>query len=443
MVADTIYALSSGAGLAGVAVVRLSGPAADEVLAALGVTDLPDPRYATLRALAAGGVPIDRALVLRFPGPGSFTGEDVAELHVHGGRAVLSGLFDAIAATGLVRMAEPGEFTRRAFENGKLDLTAAEGLADLVAAQTGAQRRLALRQYDGTLADLYEGWRARLIDLMGHAEAEIDFSDEELPDGLKYQTDARVDALRNEIAAHLGDADRGEHIRGGFPIVILGAPNVGKSSIINILSSREIAIVSEVAGTTRDVIEVQLDLGGYAVTISDTAGIRAAGDEIEAEGVRRAEARAADAALRLVVVDATSEAIPDRVRPLITDNAVVIRNKIDLLDGVPARSQVPNGARTVDVSAATGEGLDALMGLLRKEVSSRLGGQEGALPTRRRHRDALAEAVAALSHVADAAYPELAAEDVRVALRALGKITGCVDIDEVLDTVFRDFCIGK
>jgi tRNA modification GTPase len=441
---DTIYALSSGAGAAGVAVVRLSGPAADAVLADLGASDLPPPRRAALRTLVSvGGDTIDRALVLRFPGPTSFTGDDVVELHVHGGRAVLDTLFEAIAATGRARHAEPGEFTRRAFENGKLDLTAAEGLSDLVAAQTDAQRRLALRQYDGSLANLYEGWRARLVDLMGHAEAEIDFSDEELPDGLKSRTDIRIGELREEIAAHLDDATRGEQIRDGFPVAIVGAPNVGKSSIINILTDRDVAIVSDIAGTTRDVIEVRLDLGGYAVTISDTAGIRAAGDRIEAEGVRRAEARAAEAALTLVVLDATSDGIPDRIGPLIAENAIVVRNKIDLLDGAPARDPLPAGVPSVDVSAVTGDGFDRLMDLLRDETWSRLDGREGALPTRRRHRDALDEAVAALSHAVDAAYPELAAEDVRVALRALGRITGRVDIDEVLDTVFRDFCIGK
>ena len=444
MSGDTIYALSSGAGAAGVAVVRLSGPAADAVLADLGASDLPPPRRAALRTLVSvGGDTIDRALVLRFPGPTSFTGDDVVELHVHGGRAVLDTLCEAIAATGRARHAEPGEFTRRAFENGKLDLTAAEGLSDLVAAQTDAQRRLALRQYDGSLANLYEGWRARLVDLMGHAEAEIDFSDEELPDGLKSRTDTRIGELRGEIAAHLDDATRGEQIRDGFPVAIVGAPNVGKSSIINMLTDRDVAIVSDIAGTTRDVIEVRLDLGGYAVTISDTAGIRAAGDRIEAEGVRRAEARAAEAALTLVVLDATSDGIPDRIGPLIAENAIVVRNKIDLLDGAPARDPLPAGVPSVDVSAVTGEGFDRLMYLLRDETGSRLDGREGALPTRRRHRDALDEAVAALSHAGDAAYPELAAEDVRVALRALGRITGRVDIDEVLDTVFRDFCIGK
>ena len=443
--ADTIYALSSGAGLAGVSVVRVSGPNADAVLTALGVPVLPEARYVALHKLTSGpgGAVLDQALVLRFPAPNSFTGEDVAELHVHGGRAVLAAVFDAISGTGLARHAEPGDFTRRAFENGKLDLTAAEGLADLVAAQTDAQRRLALRQYDGVLANLYEGWRARLIDLMGHAEAEIDFSDEELPDGMRAATEERIAVLNAEITQHIVGADRGEHIRSGFPIVILGAPNVGKSSIINHLAQREAAIVSETAGTTRDVIEVQLNLGGFAVTLSDTAGIREASDAIEAEGVRRAEQRAEDAALRLVVLDATDGTLPEKVRALIAGDCLVVVNKADLLRGKYAAPGLPEGIVPILVSAETGDGLDGLLDRLTGEVHDRLGASEAPLPTRRRHRDALGEASTALAHVPDAAYPELAAEDVRVALRALGRITGRVDIDDILDTVFRDFCIGK
>jgi tRNA modification GTPase len=443
MGADTIYALSSGAGLAGVSVVRISGPYADALLTSLGVSPLPDARYAALHKLDGDGPTIDQALVLRFPAPGSFTGEDVAELHVHGGRAVLAAVFEAISATGLARHAEPGEFTRRAFENGKLDLTAAEGLADLVAAQTDAQRRLALRQYDGALADLYEGWRQRLVDLMGYAEAEIDFSDEELPEGLKVATVGRIASLNAEIAQHIVGADRGEHIRSGFPIVILGAPNVGKSSILNYLAQRDVAIISEVAGTTRDVIEVQLNLGGFAVTISDTAGLREASDDIEAEGVRRAEQRAEDAALRLVVLDATDGTPAERVRAQITDGALVVVNKTDLLDGEYTPPDLPAGTAPILVSAETGAGLGDLLARLTDHVRDRLDTTEAPLPTRQRHREALAEANTALSNVSDAAYPELAAEDVRVALRALGRITGRVDIDEILDTVFRDFCIGK
>lgn len=440
----TIYALSSGAGIAGVAVVRVSGPGADGILTALGVAPLPAPRYAALHNIMGPGNSgaIDRALVVRFPAPASFTGEDVAEVHVHGGPAVLEALFDAIAATGLARLAEAGEFTRRAFENGKLDLTAAEGLADLVAARTDAQRRQALRQYDGALADLYEGWRARLIAVLGNAEAEIDFSDEELPDDLKAQVAGDIFCICGEIRAHLESAERGEAVRSGFQIAIVGAPNAGKSSLLNRLAARDVAIVSEQAGTTRDVIEVQMNLGGYAVTLSDTAGIRDAGDGIEGEGVRRAEARAAEAALRLVVLDGSETRVPERITGLIDPDAVVAVNKSDLAGGdIPAGLGL--GEDALAVSAKTGTGIDALLARLAAAVAARVAVSESVAPTRRRHRDALTEAVEALDRAGAAAYPELAAEDVRLALRALGRITGRVDIDEILDVVFREFCIGK
>ncbi len=445
MTRDTIFALSSGAGLAGVAVVRISGPNADPLLSALGVAPLPDPRNAALQHIGRGddGEPIDQALVLRFPAPGSFTGEDVAELHVHGGAAVLEALFAAIYDTGLGRLAEPGEFTRRAFENGKLDLTAAEGLGDLVAARTDAQRRLALRQYDGSLSDLYEGWRARLVGLMGYTEVEIDFSDEELPDGLSDRTRRDIAAVYKEIIQHVVGSERGEHIRTGFPIVILGAPNVGKSTLLNCLAKRDAAIVSETAGTTRDVIEVQMNLGGFAVTLTDTAGIRDATDAVETEGVRRAEARARDAALKLVVLDASAAEVPEPVRALIDDDTLIVANKADLLSGPYEAPTVLGDGEVHGVSAVNGDGLEGLMARLADMVRERLSGAEGPLPTRQRHQDALNTAAEALARVEAAAYPELAAEDVRMALGALGRITGRVDIDEVLDTVFQDFCIGK
>ena len=334
-VRDTIYALSSGAGAAGVAVIRISGPATDKVLQMLGVTELPAARYAALHKIVSPktGDVLDQALVLRFPGPGSFTGEDIAELHIHGGDAVLASVFEALRASDMARMAENGEFTRRAFENGKLDLTSAEAIGDLVAARTDEQRKLALRQYDGDLATLYDGWRKELIDVLGYAEAEIDFSDEELPEALHKQVVQRINVIKQAVVKHSNTALLGERIRSGFPISIIGAPNVGKSSLLNALAKRDVAIVSSMAGTTRDVIEVEMNLGGYAVSISDTAGIRDSMDKIEAEGVRRAEARAADAALRLVVVEAGNMGIPDRVSALMDRDTIVLRNKIDLIGG--------------------------------------------------------------------------------------------------------------
>ena len=442
---ETIYALSSGAGVAGVAVVRLSGPQCDAILAALGMTRLPVARYAEIHNILYPRTLeiLDNALILRFPAPGSFTGEDVAELHLHGGDAVLAAVFGALEATGLARMAEPGEFTRRAFENGKLDLTAAEAIGDLIAARTEEQRKLALRQYDGELAVLYDGWRAQLIDLLGYAEAGIDFSDEELPEGLEGEVVARINHIKQGVVRHSSVELLGEQIRIGFPISILGAPNVGKSSLMNALARRDVAIVSEIAGTTRDVIEVQMNLGGFAVMISDTAGIRESTDQVEAEGVRRAESRARDAALKLIVVDARFADIPERVRALIDEDTIVVRNKMDLLETIPDNLQMEGALTTVPISVRTGEGIEDLISVLGDCVKVRLSAHEGAVPTRQRHRDALKATVEALERATVGELPELVAEDIRLAARALGRITGRVDIDEILDTVFRDFCIGK
>lgn len=445
MVRETIYALSSGAGAAGVAVVRISGPQTDSVLNALGVSELPAARHAVLRNILCPVTreTLDKGLILRFPGPSSFTGEDVAELHIHGGEAVLLAVFGALETTGLARMAEHGEFTRRAFENGKLDLTAAEAIGDLVAARTEEQRKLALRQYDGDLAELYDGWRQALIDLLGYAEAGIDFSDEELPAALQEDVRGRINHIKQEVVNHSNTSLLGEQIRSGFPISILGAPNVGKSSLMNALARREVAIVSEVAGTTRDVIEVQMNLAGFAVTISDTAGIRESADQIEAEGVRRAETRGRQAALKLIVLDAGQPDIPDRVRALIDEDTIVLVNKMDLHDRVPEIPGMSAASAVMKISVKTGAGIGDLVAALEAGVKARLSGHEGPVATRQRHREALKEAVEALERASAGELPELVAEDIRLAARALGRITGRIDIDEILDTVFRDFCIGK
>jgi len=429
---DTIFALASGAGRAGVAVVRLSGPKAGAVLAALA-GELPPPRTAVLRSIAHYGALIDRALLLWFPTPRSFTGEDVAELHVHGGRAVREALFAALMEQGL-RPAEPGEFSRRAVENGRLDLTRAEAIADLVEAQTQGQRLQALRQHDGALAELYEGWRSQLIMGVGRAEAAIDFSD----DGVG---EAEFDAARSvaaqvgqQIRAHLDDAGRGEALREGVRLAIIGPPNAGKSSLLNMLARRDVAIVSDIAGTTRDVIEVQLDLGGVLVIAADTAGLRDSSDLIEAEGVRRALGRAREAHLTLLLQDGNAAA-PRAAIPADVTPDFIVWNKADLAphDGI-------------SISLKTGAGVPALLEMLQLKVQQKFAGQNGeeapAL-TRARHRTALAEALAALDHAAQGAAPELLAEDMRLAMRAVGLITGRVDVEEVLDFVFRDFCIGK
>jgi tRNA modification GTPase len=434
----TIFALASGAGRAAVALLRLSGPGTAGVVAALAGS-LPPPRHASLRRLRDPRTAelLDQALVLWFPGPASYTGEDSAELHLHGGPAVIAGVAEALVAAG-ARPAEPGEFTRRAFLNGRMDLTAAEGIADLIAAETAAQRRQALRQAGGALATLYGGWAARLTSLLARQEAFIEFEDEDLPAGLDDAVALAGAALRAEIAAHLADAGRGERLREGLLVAILGAPNAGKSSLLNALAGREAAIVSARAGTTRDVVEVRLDLAGVPVTLADTAGLREAADEIEAEGVRRARRRAEEADL-VIAVFATDRVPDPETLAWVRPGALVLANKLDL---APAPAGI-GGVVPLGVSSRTGAGLDALRARLAEEAAARAGLAAEATLTRPRHRAALAEAAGWLAELDTAPLPELRAEALRVALRAIGRITGRVGVEAVLDAVFGEFCIGK
>ena len=444
-VRETIFAQSSGAGRAGIAVIRISGPVAGAALRALGCA-VPMARRATRARLTdpATGETLDEALIVWFPAPASFTGEDVAELHLHGGRAVIAGVINALSRLSETRPAEPGEFTRRAFENGKLDLTAAEGLADLIEAETEAQRRQALRQSEGTLATLYESWRARLTQSLAHFEAAIDFADEDLPTSMERVALDTVTAVAAEIGNHLKDDGRGERLREGLSVAIVGAPNVGKSSLLNALSRREAAIVAATAGTTRDIVEVHLDLSGLPVTIADTAGLREidpiAGDPVEAEGVRRALKRSQSADLRIVVFDLADTGNLES-RAHIDENAIVAVNKIDIASGkVPGEIE---GARTLAISALTGKGIPELLERLTEEVSRRLAVSGAPALTRVRHRLALEDCREALGRASTGASAELVAEDVRLAARALGRITGRVDVEDLLDIIFRDFCIGK
>ena len=433
--ADTIFAVASGAGQAAVAVLRLSGPHAGAVLDALAGRR-PVPRLAALRPLrdAEGGV-LDRALVLWFPAPARYTGEDSAELHLHGGRAVVQGVAAALVAAG-ARPAEPGEFTRRAFLNGRMDLLAAEAVADLVEAETEAQRKQALAQLGGALGDIYRGWAARLTRMLAWQEALIDFPDEDLPDSVVAEGARDLAGLTAEIAAHLDDGHRGEKLRDGLVFAIAGPPNAGKSTLINALAERDVAIVSPLAGTTRDVLEVRVVLGGVPVTLLDTAGLREASDPIEQEGVRRARARAAMADLVIEVRGAAADeagsaeaALPGSARRL------VVQNKADLVEARPAD--------VLWVSALTGDGLPALRQRL-ADAAHELAGLAGppAL-TRARHRAALTAALARLQQAAQAALPELRGEDLRAALYEMGRITGQVGAEAVLDAVFGQFCIGK
>jgi tRNA modification GTPase len=444
---DTIFAIASGAGRAAIAVMRISGPDSAAMLRALGGR-LPPPRHASLRRLRdAAGEVLDHALVLWLPAPASYTGEDAAELHLHGGRAVIEGVADALVALG-ARPAEPGEFTRRAFLNGRMDLIEAEAVGDLVEAETSAQRMQALRQLDGALGGTYRDWAGRLRVLLAQQEALIDFPDEDLPPETETLALAELAVLTREMAAHLDDGRRGERLREGLVFAVTGPPNVGKSSLVNALAERDVAIVAATPGTTRDALEARVVLGGVPVTLVDTAGLRETQDAIEAEGVRRARARAAVADLVIVVGEAgelgkaTPTATPppsrgggvvDAASP--TTLTVLIANKTDLGGTIPPDA--------IGISVRTGAGMDSLRARLIAEARA-LTDSAGPPPlTRARHRAALLEAAARLVSAADADLPELRAEDLRLALRALGRITGQIGVEDLLDTIFRHFCIGK
>jgi len=482
---DTIYALSSGRPPAAIAVVRISGARAGDALKMLA-GKIPEPRKATLaRIRGRDGAIIDDALALWFPGPRSETGEDVVELQLHGGRAVVAAVFDALAQIEGLRPAEAGEFTRRAFENGKLDLTAVEGLADLVMAETEGQRRQAFRQMSGALGQRVENWRAQLIQALALIEARIDFSDEaDVPQDLVRPALQIARTLEADIGSVLADDGRGERLREGLVVAIAGPPNAGKSTLLNRIAKRDAAIVSPYAGTTRDVIEVHLDLGGLPVTLLDTAGIRETDDPVEREGVMRARRRASEADLVLWVVDAnvrtTDGHFPEVGSDSRTRAAWLIRNKIDLYQADKQRNEhlnqnkrmnepmlhtnetlknmVNNGLTdrsefkfklnesVFDVSAVTGAGFEILLKQLGRHATDFLSGAESALVTRERHRQALASAQAALRRAVApdmASREDLLAEELRAAGHALGRLTGRVDVEDVLDVIFRDFCIGK
>ncbi len=436
---DTIYALATPPGKSGVAVVRVSGPEAETGLMKLCAKKL-KIREAALRTLIhpVSQETIDRALVLLFKAPASFTGEDVAEYHLHGGRAVIDSMLDALSQLEGHRLAEPGEFTRRAFENGRMDLTAAEAIADLINAETSLQKEQALQQMGGALADLYQGWTNELAHHLAHVEADIDFPDEDLPGGVVDAVRPKLENIKREIADHLSDNRRGEILRDGVQVAVIGAPNAGKSSLVNVLSRRDVAIVSDMAGTTRDVIEVHLNLNGYPVTLADTAGLRPGflsgygHDAIESEGMKRALHRAKNADLRLLVFDASREE-DEATNALRDEKSIVVYNKADLAkrkDGL-------------NVSALTGIGVDDLVDTLTRTIAKLVGERTAPALTRERHRAALNEAVDSLQRALQARLPELMAEDVRLAVRSLGRITGRVDVEDLLDMIFRDFCIGK
>lgn len=444
---QTIFALSSGRTPSAIGLVRVSGSQAGTALRRLA-GKLPQPRLATRVLLHdSQSQPIDDAVVLWFPGPASATGEDVAEFHVHGGRAVLASLFAALSKFTDIRPAEPGEFTRRAFENGKLDLTEAEALDDLIHADTDRQRRQALRQLKGLLGDKARDWRARIIEASALIEAGIDFSDEgDVPAELIAPACVKIRSLLDEIRAVLASRGRGERLREGLVVAIAGPPNVGKSTLMNQLARREVAIVSPHAGTTRDAIEVQLDLDGYPVTVIDTAGIRETDDPVEQEGVRRARARASEADLVLWLSDQPSVThLHEGVTPV-----WMIRNKVDLDanesgSGDIDRPLAEGPKADYAISARRGDGIQDLVTALVAFARDFFGAGEGGLITRERQRNLLQQTADALQRTLAVIEnsEELAAEELRVAAQALGRLLGRVDVEDILDVIFREFCIGK
>ncbi|MEZ5933712.1 MAG: tRNA uridine-5-carboxymethylaminomethyl(34) synthesis GTPase MnmE [Alphaproteobacteria bacterium] len=445
---ETIFALASGVGRAGVAVVRLSGRACVDACRALSGKAPPPAREARLAVLhdPEDGEAIDQGLVLWFPGPASFTGEDVLELHVHGGPAVLTALFEALGNVREVRPAHPGEFSRRAFMNGKMDLTAAEGLADLVAAETRQQARQARRQMEGALGQLYGDWHGRLLDALALIEAEIDFApEEEVPDDLLAGVLPKLHALQAEIGRHLADSHRGERLRSGLRVALIGPPNAGKSSLLNRLAARDVAIVTDIPGTTRDVLETPLDLGGYPVTLTDMAGLRKSDDPVERLGVERALTEAKEADIRLALFDgACWPAVDAETEALIDEATVVVLNKADLLDS--ERTYRIGGRDALLISCHSGSGVDRLIAELSARAARAMAPGDAPLLTRARHRRALVEVAEALERIEQMPPPaELAliAEDLRHAMQAMGRITGRVGVEDVLDQIFSTFCIGK
>jgi tRNA modification GTPase len=447
MARQTIYALSSGHGRAGVAVIRVSGPGAGTALDLLA-PPRPRPRFAALRTVrGATGEVLDQGLALWFPAPRSETGEDMAELQVHGGRAVIAAVLGTLGAINGFRLAEPGEFTRRAFENGKIDLTAAEAIADLVDADTAAQRRQALRQAGGSLARLYDAWRDELVRAQALTESAMDFSDE-ADVSAQACAEARelVQRLVPKMRAHLDDGRRGEILRAGFRVAIAGPPNAGKSSLLNALARREAAIVSEEAGTTRDIIEVTLDLDDVPVILSDTAGIRAAEGKVEREGIRRAVAHARAADLVVWLMDGAASGPEPAPAELAAEpgRLLTVLNKVDLLDGwSPGPGTAAQGV--LGISVHTGAGLPQLTDAIARRAAAQAGASEAPVITQARHRQQLEACAEALEGYLSGRPEEveLRAEDLRRAATALGRITGRVDVEDVLEATFSRFCIGK
>lgn len=444
---QTIYALSTVFGKSGVAVIRVSGTGALKIISTM--TDLNPaavkPRYAHFIKLrhSVSEELLDKCLLLYFKAPHSFTGEDVIELHTHGSRAVIAAVMDSLAQIDGYRLAEPGEFSKRAFYNGKMDLTEAEGLADLIDAETAEQQKYAVRQMDGGLKDLYEGWRETLVGILAHLEAYIDFPDEDLPQDIVFGMQNTVFKLIEDVKKHLRDDTVGERLREGFRVAIIGAPNAGKSSLLNQIARREAVIVSDIAGTTRDAIDIHLDLGGYPVMFTDTAGLRETAEEIERKGIAVAHDKARQADLVIYLFDASKDSAQDieKYKKEFADKLLVVANKRDKLSSEQIAGLQKSGCLVI--SAKQNLGTDKLLENIKEHISARFTSGSGLLISRRRYREALQNTVELLQNFGFDKEIELTAEDIRLAAREIGKITGRIEVDEILDKIFGSFCIGK
>jgi len=442
----TIYALSSGPGISGIAVVRVSGKDTSEVIKQITREDLPSPRVATLKKFNKIDTNelIDEGVIIWFPGPNSYTGEDLAEFHVHGSRAVISALHSSISKIKNCRLAEPGEFTKIAFQNGKINLLKAESIADLVSSETEIQRKQAIKIMSGKSSDQFNSWREKLLKILSHVEAKIDFPDEDLPKDILSEIQKTSDQVSSEIEKILDDQKVGERIREGFKIAIVGPINAGKSSLLNYLSKRDVAIVSEIAGTTRDVIETHLNLDGYPVVVSDTAGIRDSKNEIEKKGIKLALNRAEDADLKLVIIDVKNVDFTGVFKDLVKKNAILVVNKSDLLNG-KLNEQIKNYDHVL-ISIKNNSNLDKLISKIKNKLENKFVSHGDILITRERHRQHLEQCITHLKNFKNKNGSEefdKAAEDLRLATRHLGMIVGKVDVEEILGSIFNDFCIGK
>ena len=442
----TIYALSTGPGVSGVAIVRISGPEASKAIKLLTKKDLPTPRIATLRKINNINTSelIDEGIIIWFPGPESYTGEDMAEFHVHGGKAIVLALQNELSKIENFRLAEPGEFTKIAFQNGKINLLKAESIGDLISAETEMQRLQAVKIMEGKSAEKFDDLREKLLKILSFVEAKIDFPEEDLPDENIKQIKKDTTEVLNKIKKILDDQKVGEIIREGFKIAIIGPTNAGKSSLLNNLSNRDVAIVSEIAGTTRDVIETHLNIDGYPVIISDTAGIRSSKDEIEKKGIKLSLDRAEKADLKLVVVDAKSIDSSGFLNDLLKDNAILVINKSDLING--ELDPEINKLDHVLISLKENKNLDKLISKIKNKLKTKFIINDDILITRERHRQHLVHCLDNLKNFLeknDKKDFDKAAEDLRLATRNLGMIVGKVDVEEILGSIFNDFCIGK